>query len=192
MKIIPLDLPEVVLIEPQVFWDQRGYFFENYQYHRYSDLGVGAGFVQDNISFSHKGVVRGLHYQLHKPQGKLVTALQGEIIDVVVDIRQGSPYFGKWVKNILSSENHLQLYVPPGFAHGFAVLSDTAIVHYKVSDYYHPGDEYGIIWNDPDLAIDWQGAAALLSDKDGKFPTLKKLPLDHLPKMPSRLDSLTK
>ena len=182
MKIIATDLPEVVLIEPQVFMDQRGYFFETYRYQRYSDLGVGLGFIQDNLSFSHKGVIRGLHYQLQKPQGKLVMALQGEIVDVVVDIRQGSPYFGKWVKHLLSADNHHQLYVPPGFAHGFAVLSDTAIVLYKVSDYYNPGDEYGIIWNDPGLAIDWPVSTGLLSDKDRKFPNLKNVPPDQLPK----------
>jgi dTDP-4-dehydrorhamnose 3,5-epimerase len=121
------------------------------------------------------------HYQLQKPQGELVMALQGEIVDVVLDIRQGSPYFGKWVKHLLSSDNHHQLYVPPGFAHGFVVLSDTAIVQYKVSDYYNPGDEYGIIWNDPGLAIDWPVSRGLLSDKDRKFPNLIDDP-DQLPK----------
>jgi len=190
MKIIPLELPAVVLIEPRVFADPRGYFFETYQAKRYADLGVGAAFVQDNVSFSKKGVIRGLHYQLQKPQAKLVMALQGEIIDVVVDIRQGSPHFGKWVKNLLSSDNHLQLFVPPGFAHGFMVTSDTAIVLYKVSDYYHPGDEYGIIWNDPDLAIDWPRAEGLLSDKDRQFPTLRNASPGHLPKLPGILETL--
>jgi dTDP-4-dehydrorhamnose 3,5-epimerase len=183
MKIIPSDLPDVVLIDPRVFEDQRGYFFETYQARRYADFVVGMGFVQDNVSFSQKGVVRGLHYQLQKPQGKLVMALSGEIVDVVVDIRQGSSSFGKWVKHLLSSDNHHQLYVPPGFAHGFMVTSHTAIVLYKVTDFYNPGDEYGIIWNDPDLAIDWPLATAVLSDKDLEFPTLKNTPTPYLPRM---------
>jgi dTDP-4-dehydrorhamnose 3,5-epimerase len=180
-----LELPEVVLIEPRVFADQRGYFFETYHARRYADYGINAGFVQDNVSFSHKGVIRGLHYQLEKPQGKLVMVLQGEVIDVVVDIRRGSPHFGKWLKNQLSAANHRQLYVPPGFAHGFMVISDTAIVLYKVTDFYNPGDEYGIIWNDPDLGIDWPRVDALISDKDREFPTLKNAPRAHLPNMPA-------
>lgn len=183
MKVLFSDLAGVALIDPRVFEDQRGYFFETYQAQRYSDLGIGHSFVQDNVSFSQHGVVRGLHYQLQKPQGKLVMALQGEIIDVVVDIRQGSPHFGKWVKNLLSSDNHLQLYVPPGFAHGFMVASDTAIVLYKVTDFYNPGDEYGIIWNDPDLGIDWPLTEVILSDKDREFPSLKDAPPGHLPRM---------
>lgn len=183
MKVIPLDLPGILLIEPRLFKDSRGYFLETYQAQRYSDNGIVAGFVQDNLSFSHRGVVRGLHYQLLQPQGKLVTVIQGEVVDLVVDIRPDSPHFGQWSKNTLSAENHRQLYVPPGFAHGFAVISATATVLYKVTDYYHPGDEYGIIWNDASLGIDWPLTEAILSDKDREFPPLKDVPEALLPKM---------
>ncbi len=185
MRVIPVDLPEIVLIEPRIFEDRRGYFLETYQAQRYSDHGIDANFVQDNLSFSHRGVVRGLHYQLQKPQGKLVMVLQGEVIDLVVDIRLGSPNFGKWSKNTLSADNHRQLYVPPGFAHGFMVTSETATVLYKVTDYYNPGDEYGIIWHDVNLGLDWPLAEAILSDKDEKFPRLKDVPEALLPKMPT-------
>ena len=183
MKVIPLDLPGILLIELRLFKDSRGYFLETYQALRYSDHGIAAGFVQDNLSFSHRGVVRGLHYQLLQPQGKLVTVIQGEVVDFVVDIRPDSPHFGKWSKNTLSADNHRQLYVPPGFAHGFAVISATATVLYKVTDYYHPGDEYGIIWNDASLGIDWPLTEAILSDKDREFPPLKDVPAALLPKM---------
>jgi dTDP-4-dehydrorhamnose 3,5-epimerase len=183
MKIIPVNLPEIVLIEPRIFEDQRGYFLETYQAQRYSDHGIDVSFVQDNLSFSRQGVVRGLHYQLQKPQGKLVMVLQGEVIDLVVDIRLGSPNFGKWSKNTLSADNYYQLYVPPGFAHGFAVSSEMATVLYKVTDYYNPGDEYGIIWNDVNLGIDWPFAEAILSAKDEKFSPLKDIPEALLPKM---------
>jgi dTDP-4-dehydrorhamnose 3,5-epimerase len=183
MKIIPVDLPEIVLIEPKIFEDRRGYFLETYQTQRYSNHGIAVTFVQDNLSFSHRGVVRGLHYQLQKPQGKLVMVLQGEIIDLVLDIRLGSPTFGKWSKNTLSAENHRQLYVPPGFSHGFAVTSETATVLYKVTDYYCPGDEYGILWNDAALGIDWPFTEAILSDKDAQFPSLQDVPEALLPQM---------
>ncbi len=188
MKIMPVGLPEIVLIEPRVFEDRRGYFLETYQSQRYADLGMAAGFVQDNLSYSRKGVVRGLHYQLQQPQGKLVMVLQGEVIDVVVDIRLDSPNFGKWSKNCLSAENHRQLYVPPGFAHGFMVTSETAIVLYKCTDYYHPGDEYGIRWNDANLGIDWPAVEAILSDKDGKYPALKDVSPAQLPNMTASLE----
>jgi dTDP-4-dehydrorhamnose 3,5-epimerase len=185
MNVIPVDLPDVVLIEPKIFRDQRGYFCETYQAQRYWDHGVDVKFVQDNLSFSRRGVVRGLHYQLQKPQAKLVMVLQGEVVDLVVDIRSDSPTFGKWSKNILAAANHRQLYVPPGFAHGFAVTSETALVLYKVTDYYHPGDEYGIIWNDADLGVVWPLNEAILSDKDKQFPQLKAVPKNLLPKMAS-------
>jgi dTDP-4-dehydrorhamnose 3,5-epimerase len=183
MNIIPVNLPDVMLIDPRIFKDQRGYFLETFQGQRYAEHGLGAQYVQDNLSFSHRGVVRGLHYQLKKPQGKLVMVIQGEVNDLVVDIRLGSPTFGRWSKNTLSSENHRQLYVPPGFAHGFAVTSETAIVLYKVTDYYNPGDEYGIRWNDPDLGIDWPLTVAILSDKDSVFPCLKDVPEALLPRL---------
>jgi dTDP-4-dehydrorhamnose 3,5-epimerase len=183
MNIIALDLPGVLLIEPKIFTDGRGYFLETYQAQKYSNHSIDVKFVQDNLSFSQRGVVRGLHYQLQKPQGKLVMVLQGEVDDLVVDIRSDSPSFGKWSKNTLAAANHRQLYVPPGFAHGFAVTSETAIVLYKVTDYYHPGDEYGIIWNDAELGVDWPLDKGILSDKDKQFPQLKDVPKDLLPKM---------
>jgi dTDP-4-dehydrorhamnose 3,5-epimerase len=183
MNIIHVDLPDIVLIEPRIFKDQRGYFLETYQAQRYAEHGIDVRFVQDNLSVSRRGVVRGLHYQLQKPQGKLVTVIQGEVIDLVVDIRSNSPSFSKWSKNTLSAENHLQLYVPPGFAHGFLVTSETATVQYKVTDYYQLGDEYGIWWNDADLGVDWPQGEAILSDKDRDFPQLKDVPESLLPKI---------
>jgi len=181
MKVTSLELPEVLLIEPRVFPDQRGYFFELYQAERYAELGVPGRFVQDNLSFSRQGVVRGLHYQLKQPQGKLVMVLAGEVYDVVVDIRRGSPRFGRWVANRLSADNHRQLYIPPGFAHGFAVVSDTALFLYKCTDYYNPGDEYGILWNDPALNIPWPVAQAVMSSKDLTYPPLHQAPASQLP-----------
>lgn len=183
MKVIPVDLPGLVLIEPRLFKDLRGYFLETYQAQRYSEHGIEAGFVQDNLSHSCRGVVRGLHYQLLKPQGKLVMVIQGEVVDLVVDIRLDSPHFGQWSKNTLSAENHRQLYVPPGFAHGFQVVSETATVLYKVTDFYNPGDEYGIIWNDPNLGVDWPLTEGILSDKDLEFPNLEDVPEALLPRM---------
>ncbi len=181
MKLTRLALPEVVLIEPRIFADQRGYFFEIYQEKRYAEYGVPHCFVQDNLSFSAKGVVRGLHYQLAHPQGKLVMVLAGEVYDVVVDIRRNSPRFGCWLATCLSAANHCQLYIPPGFAHGFAVVSDNALFLYKCTDFYHPGDEYGIIWNDPTLNIPWPVQDAILSPKDQQYPPLHQTPASHLP-----------
>jgi dTDP-4-dehydrorhamnose 3,5-epimerase len=181
MQVTPQAFPEVLLIEPKVFRDRRGYFLEIFQARRYPEYGVPPTFVQDNVSFSLKGVVRALHYQLRFPQGTLVIPLNGVIWDVVVDIRRGSPTFGKYLAVSLTADPCRQLYVPPGFAHGFAVVSDEATVLYKCTDYYHPEDEYGIIWNDPDLAIPWPVATPLLSDKDQKFPQLKDLPPEELP-----------
>ncbi|MBM4284597.1 MAG: dTDP-4-dehydrorhamnose 3,5-epimerase [Deltaproteobacteria bacterium] len=181
MKVTELALPGVLFIEPRHFMDGRGYFLETYQERRYGDFDIPARFVQDNLSFSRHGVVRGLHYQLHQPQGKLVMVLQGEVFDVVVDIRLGSPTFGVAASKVLSAAGHHQLYVPPGYAHGFVVLSDAALFHYKCTDYYNPGDEYGIRWNDPDLGIAWPVAEAVLSDRDRHFPLLRDAPPEHLP-----------
>jgi len=181
MHVTPQSFPEILLIEPRVFRDRRGYFLEIFQARRYSEQGMPADFVQDNLSHSRRGVVRGLHYQLRFPQGKLVVPLTGEIWDVVVDIRRGSPTFGQWLSVTLSADPCRQLYVPPGFAHGFAVVSDEATVLYKCTDFYHPEDEYGLIWNDPDLAIPWPAAAPVLSDKDGQYPRLKDMPPEELP-----------
>ncbi len=183
MIVSSTELPGVVLIEPRLFPDQRGYFLETYQARRYAAQGIEATFVQDNLSFSTRGVVRGLHYQLRQPQGKLVMALQGEVLDAVVDIRPDSPTFRQYTLNTLAASNHRQIYVPPGYAHGFVVLSDTALVLYKVTDFYLPGDEYGVLWNDPDLGIPWPVTEGILSAKDAALPRLKDIPHELLPKM---------
>lgn len=168
MKATPLAIPEVILFEPKVFGDDRGFFFESFNQLRFEEaVGRPVSFVQDNHSKSTKGVLRGLHYQIQQPQGKLVRVAQGEVFDVAVDIRRSSPTFGKWVGALLSAENKHQLWVPEGFAHGFVVLSDTAEFLYKTTDYYAPAHERCIVWNDPDLAIDWRsGIPPLLSGKD--------------------------
>ena len=156
MKILPAKIPDVLIIEPQVFQDDRGFFFESYNHKGFSEkTGITANFVQDNHSFSKQNVLRGLHYQISQPQGKLVRAIAGTILDIAVDIRKTSPNFGEWVSCILSADNKRQLWVPVGFAHGFVVLSETAEVLYKTTDYYAPQHERCILWNDPDLAIDW-------------------------------------
>ena len=156
MKILPAKIPDVLIIEPQVFQDDRGFFFESYNHKAFSEkTGITANFVQDNHSFSKQNVLRGLHYQISQPQGKLVRAIAGTILDIAVDIRKTSPNFGEWVSCILSADNKRQLWVPVGFAHGFVVLSETAEVLYKTTDYYAPQHERCILWNDPDLAIDW-------------------------------------
>jgi dTDP-4-dehydrorhamnose 3,5-epimerase len=181
MHVMPQAFPEVLLIEPKVFKDRRGHFLEIFQTRRYPEYGIPSTFIQDNVSFSLRGVIRGLHYQLHFPQGKLIVPLTGEIWDVVVDIRQGSPNFGKWLTVTLSGDSCRQLYVPPGFAHGFAVVSDEAKVLYKCTDFYHPEDEFGIIWNDPYLAIPWPVTTPLLSDKDQAYLKLGDLSPELLP-----------
>lgn len=170
MKATRLAIPEVVLIEPKVFGDARGFFFESFNQKAFNEAtGTNHQFVQDNHSRSAKGVLRGLHYQIQQPQGKLVRVVRGAVFDVAVDIRRSSPTFGQWVAEELSEDNHRQLWVPPGFAHGFVVLSDIAEFLYKTTDYYAPQFERCIAWNDPDLAIDWpnMGMAPLLSAKDG-------------------------
>ncbi|MGD8630727.1 MAG: dTDP-4-dehydrorhamnose 3,5-epimerase [Gammaproteobacteria bacterium] len=179
MKLLPTDHPELLLIEPDVHRDARGFFLETYHARRYAELGIPAGFVQDNHSRSGRAVLRGLHYQLDHPQGKLVRVATGRIFDVAVDIRRGSPYFGHCTGVELSGENQLQLYIPPGFAHGFCVLSEQVDFLYKCTDYYAPGDEYGIAWNDPALAIGWPEMDYLLSDKDRNYPLLAEA--RHLP-----------
>lgn len=172
MRVTPLEHPEVLLIEPAVFADARGFFMETFHADKFASQGLPTCFVQDNHSRSVRGVLRGLHYQLHHPQGKLVRVVSGEVFDVAVDIRKGSPMFGKWVGAILSEDNQRQLYVPPGFAHGFCTLSEQADFLYKCTDVYTPGDEYGIAWDDPDLAIAWPRLDYLLSDKDLENPAL--------------------
>ncbi|MEW6698642.1 MAG: dTDP-4-dehydrorhamnose 3,5-epimerase [Bacillota bacterium] len=183
MKLMETRLPGVVIIEPRVFNDSRGFFMEIWQQERYQQAGISAGFVQDNLSFSTKGVLRGLHFQNPNTQGKLVCVLQGEVFDVAVDIRVGSPTFGQWVGVLLSADNMRQLYIPEGFAHGFCVLSDTALFTYKCTDYYNPATEGGIIWNDPDINIDWPLEEPVLSKKDINFPQLRNIAANRLPRM---------
>ena len=181
MNVYETALPGVCLIEPRVFKDARGFFMETWHAERYRQAHIPGPFVQDNCSHSTHGVLRGLHYQLKHPQGKLVSVLQGEVFDVVVDIRPGSPSFGRWIGEILSANNHRQLYIPPGFAHGFCVLSDSADFLYKCTDFYASEDEYGLRWDDPTLSIDWPVLTPLLSDKDRCYPTLATIPRAHLP-----------
>lgn len=180
MNVLPTALPGVVVVEPRVFSEPRGWFFETWNAARYAQHGVPTGFVQDNVSRSIPGVLRGLHYQLPNAQGKLVSVLEGEVYDVAVDIRADSPTFGKWVGVVLSSENHRQLWVPVGFAHGFYAVKPS-IVTYKVDAPYDPKSERGVLWSDEGLAIDWPGREPLLSDKDAKAPRLKDIPRDLLP-----------
>jgi len=177
MNVISTEIPEVLIIEPKIFGDDRGFFFESFNHQAFVEkTGVTAEFVQDNHSKSSKNVLRGLHYQMQQPQGKLLRVIAGEIFDVAVDIRKSSPTFGKSVGCLLSAENKRQLWVPAGFAHGFLVVSDIAEVLYKTTDYYAPGHERCIVWNDPDLAIAWplDGAEPILSPKDKAGQTLKR------------------
>lgn len=181
MKVTQSLLPEVLLLEPQVFSDNRGHFYECHHIKKFLEIGILTSFVQDNISFSKKNVLRGLHYQLQKPQDKLVYVTRGIAWDVVVDIRKDSPNFGKWVSTILSHKNRLQLFVPKGFAHGFCALSNSVDFIYKCSDYYDPTSEYGIVWNDPTLNIKWPIDNPILSDKDTKNNLLSELVDKYLP-----------
>lgn len=181
MKVFETKLPGVLVLEPEVFSDSRGSFMETWSKRRYEDVGINEDFVQDNVSFSRKGVLRGLHYQFPHAQGKLIQVLSGEVFDVAVDIRVGSATFGKWVAEILSGDNHRQLYIRPGFAHGFYVMSESAVFSYKCTDYYNREAESGIIWNDPELNIDWPGEEPLLSAKDTAYPSLKDIDAERLP-----------
>lgn len=174
MNVIETELPGVLIIEPKIFGDSRGYFLETYQKKRYVEAGIDYEFVQDNRSRSQKGVLRGLHFQVNRPQGKLVSVTRGEVFDVAVDINPDSETFGQYAGVHLSEDNHRQLWVPPGFAHGFAVISDTADFFYKCTDYYDASDEAGIIWNDPRIGIQWPVNNPSLSEKDSILPTLDK------------------
>ena len=176
MNIIQSRLADCVIIEPKVFGDERGFFLETFQAARYAEVaGISLPFVQDNHSRSSKGVLRGLHFQKTKPQGKLVRVVRGEVYDVAVDIRASSATYGQWEAIILSEENKKQFWVPPGFAHGFVVMSDTADFEYKCTDYYDPSDEGSLLWNDPDLGIPWPVASPTLSEKDAQAPVLADL-----------------
>ena len=172
MKCIDTPIPGIILIEPDVHEDRRGYFIELYHLDRYAKAGLHARFVQDNFARSVQATLRGLHYQRRNPQGKLVMVMEGTIFDVAVDVRRGSPFLGKWYGVELSTENKRQLYIPPGFAHGYCVVSEMAAVMYKCTDFYVPEDEGGIIWNDPALGISWPIETPLLSAKDQSFATL--------------------
>jgi dTDP-4-dehydrorhamnose 3,5-epimerase len=171
MKFIPTQIPDVIIIQPRIFEDERGFFLESYQKERFFAAGIEADFVQDNHSASTKGVLRGLHYQIRQPQGKLVRVVAGEILDVAVDLRRHSPTFRSWVGVTLSAERKNQLWIPPGFAHGFYVTTERAEILYKATDYYAPQWERSLMWNDPALGIEWQlinGESPTLSEKDGK------------------------
>jgi len=175
MKVIQTKLADCIIIEPSVFRDGRGFFLEVFQAERYASVGINLPFVQDNHSYSSKGVLRGLHFQKTKPQGKLVRVVRGEVYDVVVDIRVGSVTYGQWIAVSLSEENKKQIWVPPGFAHGFLVISDSADLEYKCTEYYDPEDEGSLLWNDPDLDIIWPIDTPTLSKKDGQASLLAHL-----------------
>lgn len=181
MKVTQTALPGAVVIEPQVFGDARGFFYESYNEAKYREAGIDRRFVQSNVSRSAKGVLRGLHYQWPNPQGKLVSVLEGEVYDVAVDIRRGSPAFGRWAGVMLTAENHRHFWIPEGFAHGFCVLSEFATFSYQCTALYDREGDAGIRWNDADIAIDWPVGAPLLSDKDLRAPFLKDVPADRLP-----------
>lgn len=181
MKVSKTKLPGVLVIDPEVFGDARGYFLETWHAQRYAELGVTESFVQDNLSMSGKGILRGLHLQHPYGQGKLVFVVQGEVFDVAVDVRVGSPTFGQWMSTVLSADNHRQVWIPPGFAHGFCVTSETALFTYKCTEAYHRETELGVAWNDPDLCIEWPVRAPRVSEKDAAFPWLAEIPADRLP-----------
>jgi dTDP-4-dehydrorhamnose 3,5-epimerase len=173
VRVLPAAIPEVLIIEPDVHKDARGFFLETYHAGRYRAHGIDAAFVQDNHSRSLAGTLRGLHLQVRRPQGKLVRVIAGSVYDVAVDVRRGSPTFGQWTAVTLSADNFRQVYVPPGFAHGFCVLSEVAEFEYKCTDLYDPGYELGIAWNDPQIGIAWPVANPMLSDRDRAHPTLR-------------------
>ncbi|HLI62472.1 MAG TPA: dTDP-4-dehydrorhamnose 3,5-epimerase [Terriglobales bacterium] len=182
LQIIETSLPGVLLIKPRVFEDPRGFFMETYRQNVLAGAGIYETFVQDNHSHSARGVLRGLHYQLRSPQAKLCRVVRGEVLDVAVDVRVGSPHFGKWVSVTLSAENHMQIYIPKGFAHGFVVLSETADFLYKCSDYFDAGDDHGVLWNDPEIGIDWQTPSPVLSEKDQRYLPLRQIAHHQLPR----------
>jgi dTDP-4-dehydrorhamnose 3,5-epimerase len=181
MKILRTVLEGVLVVEPKVFGDDRGFFLETHHKLKYRELGISVEFVQDNLSFSREGTLRGLHYQQPHGQAKLVQVLAGRVFDVTVDVRKGSKNFGNWFGIHLSEENIRQVYIPEGFAHGFCVLSETALFSYKCSDFYAPECERGVLWSDPDLAINWPINDPILSKKDAAYPRLNDVPLEWLP-----------
>lgn len=184
MKVIETSLPGVLVIEPQVFGDARGFFYESYNEVRFREAGIDARFVQSNVSRSAKGVLRGLHYQWPHPQGKFVSVLEGEVFDVAVDIRRGSPHFGKWFGAMLTADNKRHMWIPEGFAHGFCVLSEYATFSYQCTALYDAKADAGVAWNDPAIGINWPIGEPRLSEKDNKAPMLKDIPVDRLPEVP--------
>lgn len=182
LQRIETSLPGVLEPRPKVFRDTRGIFFETYNSARFSELGITDTFLQDNHSTSRKGTLRGLHYQLHRPQAKLCRVVEGQALDVVLDVREGSPHFGRWATVVLSAEDHNQIYVPAGFAHGFLTLSDTVQFLYKCSDFYDPQDEYGVLWRDADLKIQWGIESPVVSEKDSRLQPLATIPKEYLPR----------
>jgi dTDP-4-dehydrorhamnose 3,5-epimerase len=182
VKVIETELPGVRIIEPQVFEDVRGFFFETYRQDKFAELAIVATIVQENHSLSRKGVLRGLHYQLAHPQAKLCRVVRGEVFDVVVDIRVGSPTFRRWTGVVLSASNRREIFIPRGFAHGFVVLSEEAEFIYKCDDFYHPEDECGVLWNDPELAIEWNIDRPELAPRDARYLPLSRIAGDRLPR----------
>jgi len=180
MNVLTCDIAGLLILEPKVFGDPRGFFMELWNDERYRAAGIEGRFVQDNISFSRRGILRGLHFQNPNGQGKLLQVLQGEVFDVAVDLRRGSLTFGRWHGLPLSSDNKRQFFIPPGFAHGFQVLSETALFHYKCTALYSPKDELALAWNDPDVGVQWPIKDPSLSEKDSRAPRLKDLPTDRL------------
>ncbi|MET0053117.1 MAG: dTDP-4-dehydrorhamnose 3,5-epimerase [Candidatus Thiodiazotropha sp.] len=182
MDVVETKIPGVLILKPRVFGDPRGWFMETWQSERYAEHGLPERFVQDNQAYSERGVLRGLHIQNPYGQGKLVQVVKGTVFDVAVDVRRGSPWFGQWVGVELTEDNHHQFYVPVGFAHGYLVLSESAIFSYKCTDYYHPETQFSVRWDDPDIAIDWPGGATpILAEKDQFAPCLSEIPLEQLP-----------
>lgn len=181
MKIVKTKLQDCLIIEPTIFGDERGFFLESFNVRRYADLaGIHLSFVQDNHSRSSAGVLRGLHFQIRKPQGKLVRVVRGEVFDVAVDLRRESKTFGQWDSVILSETNRKQFWIPPGFAHGFLVLSEIADFEYKCTEYYNPDDEGCLLWSDPELDIDWPLRSPVLSEKDAGAQSLRELKIEYL------------
>jgi dTDP-4-dehydrorhamnose 3,5-epimerase len=182
LQRIESSLPGVLELHPKVFRDGRGFFLETFHLAKFRELGIAETFVQDNHSSSRKGTLRGLHYQLHHPQAKLCRVAEGRALDVVLDVREGSPHFGKWTSVLLSAERQNQIYIPAGFAHGFLALTDTVNFLYKCSDYYHPEDERGVLWSDPGLKISWGIESPNVSERDGHLPNLSAIPREFLPR----------
>jgi dTDP-4-dehydrorhamnose 3,5-epimerase len=182
LKRLETAIPGVYELRPNIFRDSRGFFLETYHRRRFAEIGICDSFVQDNFSSSIKNTLRGLHYQLHHPQAKLCRVVEGDALDIVVDIRIGSPHFGKWTSVVLSAKQQNQIYVPGGFAHGFLALTDSVQFLYKCSDFYDAADERGILWNDPTLAISWGLATPLVSEKDATLPCLDAIPREFLPR----------